>query len=127
MRVISVNVGLSREIFHEGRMIRTGIFKAPIPSRVRASALNLAGDLQIDLTAHGGPTKAIYAYPVEHDDFWRGALLGFDLPMRSFGENLTTAGMRCAVETPASPRRLTRLLLRPVGIGGGMKIKDVLQ
>ncbi len=63
MKIISVNAGLPREIFHEGRMIRTGIFKAPIGDRVRVNALNIEGDQQADLTVHGGVSKAIYVYP----------------------------------------------------------------
>jgi len=93
MHVVSINVGLPREVFHEGRMIRSGIFKAPVLGRVRVNALNLAGDQQADLTVHGGPSKAIYAYPSEHYDFWRKELPGVDFPMGSFGENLTTAGL----------------------------------
>ena len=93
MKILSVNVGLPREIFHEGRSIRTGIFKVPVPGRVRVNALNLAGDQQADLTVHGGPSKAIYAYPAEHYEFWRKELPGVDFPWGSFGENLTTEGL----------------------------------
>lgn len=93
MHVVSVNVGLPQEILHRGRMIRTAIFKTPVSGRVRVHALNLAGDRQADLSVHGGPSKAVYAYPVEHYEFWRKELPGVDLPMGSFGENLTTAGL----------------------------------
>jgi MOSC domain-containing protein YiiM len=93
MNVISVNVGRPREIFHEGRVIRTGIFKEPATGRVRVGALNLAGDEQADLTVHGGPSKAIYVYPSEHYEFWRRELPDMDLPWGMFGENLTTAGL----------------------------------
>ena len=93
MHVESVNVGLPREISYQGRIIRTGIFKSPITGRARVDALNLAGDRQADLTVHGGASKAVYAYPVEHYDFWRRELPGADFPMGSFGENLTTAGL----------------------------------
>jgi MOSC domain-containing protein YiiM len=74
MKVISVNVGRPREIFHEGRVVRTGIFKEPVAGRVRVGALNLAGDEQADLTVHGGPSKAVYVYPSEHYEFWGRAL-----------------------------------------------------
>lgn len=94
MKVISVNAGRPREIFHEGRVIRTGIFKEPVAGRVRVSALNLAGDEQADLTVHGGPSKAIYVYPLEHYEFWRKELPGMNLPWGMFGENLTTEGLR---------------------------------
>ncbi len=93
MNVVSVNVGLPQEIFYQGGEILSGIVKAPQIGRVRVGALNLAGDAQADLTVHGGPSKAIYAYPIEHYDFWRQELAGVDFPMGSFGENLTTAGM----------------------------------
>ena len=93
MKILSVNVGLPREIFHEGRPIRTGIFKVPVEGRVRVAALNLAGDKQADLTVHGGPSKAVYAYPSEHYAFWRKELPGVDFPWGSFGENLTTEGL----------------------------------
>jgi MOSC domain-containing protein YiiM len=93
MKIISVNAGLPREIFHEGRMIRTGIFKAPVGGRVRVNALNIEGDQQADLTVHGGVSKAIYVYPSEHYEFWRKELPGVELPWGSFGENLNTHGI----------------------------------
>lgn len=93
MKIISINVGLPREIFHEGRLIHTGIFKVPVEGRARVKALNLAGDQQADLTVHGGPSKAIYVYPAEHYDFWRKELPGVEFPWGSFGENLSTEGL----------------------------------
>jgi MOSC domain-containing protein YiiM len=80
MKTISVNVGLPREISYEGKMIRTGIFKAPIESRVRVNALNIEGDQQANLTVHGDPSKAIYAYPSEHYEFWDKELPDVDFP-----------------------------------------------
>jgi MOSC domain-containing protein YiiM len=93
MKIISINVGLPREIFHEGRLVRTGIFKAPVAGPVRVNALNIAGDQQADLTVHGGVSKAIYAYPSEHYEFWRKELPDMEFPWGSFGENLTTEGL----------------------------------
>ena len=93
MKIISVNTGLPREIFHKGRMIRTGIFKTAIVGRVRVNALNIEGDGQADLSVHGGPSKAIYAYPSEHYEFWRQKLPQVKFPWGSFGENLTTEGL----------------------------------
>ncbi|MGH7788093.1 MAG: MOSC domain-containing protein, partial [Candidatus Binatia bacterium] len=66
MRVVSVNVGLPREIEWQGRTVRTSIFKAPVGQRLRLRTLNLDGDEQSDLTVHGGVDKAVYAYPSEH-------------------------------------------------------------
>ncbi len=93
MKLLSVNLGLPREIFHEGRMIRTGIYKTPVKGPVRVSALNIDGDQQADLTVHGGPSKAIYVYPSEHYDFWRKELPEVELTWGSFGENLSTEGL----------------------------------
>ena len=92
MRVTSVNVGLPREVYWQGRMVSTAIFKEPVEGPVRVARLNLDGDGQADLTVHGGPTKAIYAYPSEHYEFWRGELPGTTLRWGAFGENLTTQG-----------------------------------
>ena len=55
--------------------------------------LNLDGDRQADLTVHGGPYKAVYAYPSEHYPFWRQELPDIDLPFGKFGENFTTEGL----------------------------------
>ena len=93
MKIISINAGLPRETIHEGRMIRTGIFKTPITGRVRVNALNIEGDQQADLTVHGGASKAVYAYPAEHYEFWRRELPEVEFPWGSFGENLTTEGL----------------------------------
>ena len=71
MSVVSVNVGLPREVIWRGETISTGIFKQPVQGRVAVRRLNLDGDRQADLTVHGGPDKAIYAYPAEYYHFWR--------------------------------------------------------
>jgi len=88
-----VNVGLPREVDWHGRRVRTSIWKAPRPGRVRVERLDLEGDRQADLSVHGGPDKAVYAYPSEHYAYWRKDLPGTDLPWGAFGENLTTAGL----------------------------------
>ncbi len=93
MKLLSVNVGLPREIEWRGKLVRTSIFKAPVPGRVRVAALNLENDEQSDLSVHGGVDKAVYVYPSEHYPFWRGELPGVDLPRGMFGENFTTEGV----------------------------------
>jgi MOSC domain-containing protein YiiM len=60
---------------------------------VHVGTLNVDGDAQSDLTVHGGVDKAVYVYPSEHYDFWRGELPGVDLPFGAFGENFTTEGL----------------------------------
>jgi MOSC domain-containing protein YiiM len=93
MKVVSVNVGLPREVAWNGEAVLTSIFKTPVVGRVRVETLNIAGDRQSDLRVHGGPDKAVYVYPAEHYAFWREELPGVDLPWGSFGENLTVEGL----------------------------------
>ncbi|MBE9210832.1 MOSC domain-containing protein [Nostoc sp. LEGE 06077] len=93
MQVISVNVGLPREVLWKGKTVTTGIFKEPVEGRVMVRSLNLDGDRQADLSVHGGKDKAVYAYPFEHYDYWRRKLPEMDLPWGMFGENLTTGGL----------------------------------
>jgi len=92
MRVVSVQVGLPREIVSRGRTVTTGIFKEPVDGPVRVAGINLDGDRQADLTVHGGPDKAVYVYPAEHYPFWREQL-GRDLAWGAFGENVTVEGV----------------------------------
>ena len=93
MKLVSVNVGLPREVEWRGRTVNTGIFKSPVEGRVAVRTLNLEGDRQADLSVHGGPDKAVYGYPVEHYGSWGDELPGVALPPGSFGENLTTEGL----------------------------------
>lgn len=93
MRLVSVNVGAPREIVSEGKAVRTGIFKQPVPGPVVLRRLNLDGDGQADLEVHGGTHQAAYVYPSEHYAFWRGQLPGADLDWGAFGENFTTEGL----------------------------------
>lgn len=93
MRVLSVNVGEPQEIAWHGRVVRTAIFKQPVSGRVAVRRLGMAGDAQADLTVHGGPDKAVYAYPGEHYPSWRQELGRPDLPWGAFGENLTLEGL----------------------------------
>src|SRR5215467_3823395 len=93
MKVISVNVGLPREVVWKGLAVQTAIFKEPVAGTVAIRKLNLAGDQQADLTVHGGSEKAVYAYPVEHYEYWRKQLPNVSLSWGAFGENLTTMGL----------------------------------
>jgi MOSC domain-containing protein YiiM len=93
MQLVSVNVGLPREIVYKGRSITTGIFKAPVAGRLRARRLNLDGDRQADLTVHGGPEKAVYVYPAEHYPYWREELPDTQMDYSMFGENFTSTGL----------------------------------
>ena len=93
MNIISVNVGLPREVVWKGIPVQTAIFKEPIAGTVSLRELNLAGDLQADLTVHGGSGKAVYVYPVEHYEYWRKELSDDSFLWGAFGENLTTEGL----------------------------------
>jgi MOSC domain-containing protein YiiM len=93
MQVISINVGLPREVEWRDEIVRTSIFKEPVTGRVRVDRLNIQGDRQSDLTVHGGINKAVYVYPSEHYEFWRKELPDADLPWGAFGENFTTTGL----------------------------------
>lgn len=93
MRIVSLNVGLPRDVIWHGRTVTTGIYKSPVEDPVALRKLNLDGDRQADLTVHGGEHKAVYCYPIEHYAYWKRKLPGRDLPPGSFGENFTTEGL----------------------------------
>ena len=90
-RVLSVNVGGVRKFDYHGHPAQSAIWKSPVGGRVRAQGVNLAGDRQADLEAHGGFDKAVYAYSVEDQRFWEHEI-GRPLSYGEFGENLTTEG-----------------------------------
>ena len=94
MRLISLNTGLPREVSWKGQIVSTGIFKEPIKGPVMLRTLNLDGDRQADLSVHGGVSKAVYAYPIEHYEFWQTELPDMKLPYGMFGENFTIEGLR---------------------------------
>src|SRR5262245_39968318 len=93
MKVISVNVGLPREVEWKGKKVTTGIFKEPVQGRIAMRKLNLDGDRQADLSVHGGIDKAVYVYPSEHYEYWRHELPDKEMPWGMFGENLTIVGL----------------------------------
>jgi len=93
MKLISLNVGLPREVPWHKTMVTTGIFKQPVSGRLALRRRNLDGDRQADLKAHGGEYKAVYGYPLEHYAYWKNELPGGDLPFGVFGENFTTEGL----------------------------------
>lgn len=93
MQVVSLNVALPRIVEYHGEPVATGIFKEPVAGPVMLRTLNLDGDRQADLSVHGGVSKAVYAYPSEHYEFWKKELPDMTLPYGMFGENFTTAGL----------------------------------
>ena len=94
MRLVSVNVGKSREIGQfRGVAVESGIFKEPLTGPVAVHRLSLEGDVQADLEVHGGRDAAAYVYPSEHYEYWRRKFPEKKLHWGSFGENLTTEGL----------------------------------
>ncbi len=93
MNVISINVGLPRDVEWRGQIVQTSIFKEPVAGTVKVRRLNIGGDQQSDLTVHGGADKAVYVYPFEHYAFWRQELPSLEFPLGAFGENFTTTGL----------------------------------
>lgn len=92
MRLLSLNVSQPRSVSWRGTTVSTGIFKNPVAGPLDLRSTNLQGDRQADLTVHGGPDKAIYAYAAEHYAAWMSELGRSDLPWGMFGENLTVDG-----------------------------------
>lgn len=104
-RLLSVNLAQATHVEIQGRRILTAIGKQPVsteaaPSRIEVKPLGLVGDEQADLSVHGGLSKAVYAYPIEHYGFWQTVRAqaglqdwGEALPHGSLGENLTLSGL----------------------------------
>lgn len=95
--VKSVNRGQVQEVEWRGTTYRTGIYKRPVQGPIRVEGVALVGDEQADLAVHGGKDKSVYAYPVEHYDFWQQELpseqRGHLEVWGAFGENLTIEGL----------------------------------
>ena len=92
-RLLSVNVGLPREIAWQGKTVRTAIWKHPVAGRVFARRLNLDGDGQADLRGHGGEHRAIMVYQFETYRYWERVLGRLDFEYGQFGENFTVEGL----------------------------------
>ncbi len=93
MQILSVNVGLPREVEHDGRTLSTAIFKEPVSGPVHVGEMQLEGDTQADSKSHGGVYQAVYAFGHENYATWQDEYELGELKPGSFGENLTTAGM----------------------------------
>ena len=92
-RLLSVNVGLPREIEWRGRIVRTAIWKEPIQGRRGVKRLNVEGDGQADLRGHGGEQRAVFVYQIESYRYWEERLGRHDLTHGQFGENFTIEGL----------------------------------
>ncbi len=92
-KVISVNVGLPTEFEYKGRQAKSAIWKNPVSGKVYAHGVNLEGDRQADLKAHGGYDKAVYAYASEDLNWWENEI-GRKIGPGELGENLTLQGVQ---------------------------------
>lgn len=92
-RLLSVNVGLPRDIVWRGMTVRTGIWKDAVQGRCRVARLNLDGDGQGDLAGHGGEQRAVFVYQIESYRYWQQQLRRTDFVYGQFGENFTVEGL----------------------------------
>jgi ferredoxin-NADP reductase/MOSC domain-containing protein YiiM len=92
-RLLSVNVGLPRDITWKGRTVHTGIWKNQVHGRCRAARLNLEGDGQGDLAGHGGEHRAVFVYQIGSYRYWLEQLKRTDFVYGQFGENFTVEGL----------------------------------
>ena len=91
--VVSVNVGLPRDVEWQGKVVHTAVWKKPVTGRVMARRLNLDGDGQGDLGGHGGENRAVMVYQLDSYRYWQEQLERDDLEYGQFGENLTVDGL----------------------------------
>ncbi len=91
--LVSVNVGLPRDVEWQGRVVHTAVWKRPISGRVYVRRLNIDGDGQGDLAGHGGEHRAVMVYQLDSYHYWEKFLQRDDLEYGQFGENLTVDGL----------------------------------
>ena len=92
-RLLSVNVGLPRDIQWQGKTVHTGIWKTPAPGRRMVRRLNIDGDSQGDLQGHGGEHRAVFVYQIDSYRYWQAQLHRDDFAYGQFGENFTIDGL----------------------------------
>ncbi|MFF7983376.1 MOSC domain-containing protein [Streptomyces sp. NPDC007901] len=92
-KLLSVNVGMPVDVSWQGRTVRTGAWKSPVPGRRMVRRLNVEGDGQGDLAGHGGEIRAVLVYQLQSYEYWRQRLGRDDLAFGMFGENFTVDGL----------------------------------
>jgi ferredoxin-NADP reductase/MOSC domain-containing protein YiiM/ferredoxin len=91
--LLSVNVGMPKDVSWQGRTVFTGVFKDPVTGPCHVGKLNLVGDGQGDLAGHGGEQRAVFVYQLDSYRYWERELGRNDLVHGQFGENLTVEGL----------------------------------
>ncbi len=92
-RLLSVNVGLPRDIEWQGKTVHTAVWKTPVQGRRMTRRLNVDGDGQGDLAGHGGEHRAVFVYQIESYRYWQNQLARNDFTYGQFGENFTVEGL----------------------------------
>ena len=92
-RLLSVNVGLPRDVTWNGKTVRTAIWKSPVTGRRMVRKLNIVGDAQADLAGHGGEQRAVFVYQMDAYHYWERFLGRKDFIFGQFGENFTVEGL----------------------------------
>jgi ferredoxin-NADP reductase/MOSC domain-containing protein YiiM len=91
--LLSVNVGMPKDVSWHGQTVHTGVFKDPVAGRRRVSRLNVEGDGQGDLAGHGGEQRAVFVYQIDSYQYWERELGRSDFGFGQFGENFTVDGL----------------------------------
>ncbi len=92
-RLLSVNVGLPRDVSWNGKTVRTSVWKSPVDGRRMVRRLNIEGDAQADLAGHGGEHRAVFVYQMDSYHYWEHFLGRNDFSFGQFGENFTIDGL----------------------------------
>jgi ferredoxin-NADP reductase/MOSC domain-containing protein YiiM len=92
-RLLSINVGLPRDVAWRGQTVHTAIWKQPVQGRIAVRRLNVEGDGQGDLAGHGGEHRAVMVYQMDAYHYWEAQLGRNDFSFGQFGENFTVAGL----------------------------------
>ena len=92
-RLLSVNVGLPRDVTWNGKTVRTAVWKSPVTGRRMVRKLDIDGDAQADLAGHGGEHRAVFVYQMDSYHYWESFLGRNDFTFGQFGENFTVEGL----------------------------------
>jgi MOSC domain-containing protein YiiM len=92
-RLLSVNVGLPRDVTWNGKTVRTSVWKSPVTGRRMVRKLDIDGDAQADLAGHGGEHRAVFVYQIDSYHYWESFLGRNDFTFGQFGENFTVEGL----------------------------------
>jgi MOSC domain-containing protein YiiM/ferredoxin-NADP reductase len=92
-RLLSVNVGLPRDVTWNGKTVRTAVWKSPVTGRRMVRKLDIDGDAQADLAGHGGEQRAVFVYQMDSYQYWEHLLGRNDFTFGQFGENFTVEGL----------------------------------